>query len=140
MSAHILNISIVTPATTAYSGTALAVSVPGAQSPFQILFDHAPIISALDIGVLKIEDEQNHITFFAAKEGFVEVLKNTVSIVVYELVEAKDVNTETAEADLAAAKSIADTHPDRHERDNARKSIHWAEARLRANRLQLELA
>ncbi|CAN5486183.1 ATP synthase F1 subunit epsilon [soil metagenome] len=140
MSAHILNLSIVTPATTAFSGTVLAVSVPGSQSPFQILYNHAPIISALDTGVMKVEDEHNHVTFFASKEGFVEVLKNTVSIVVYELVEAKNVNVDVAESDLAEARSIADTHPDRHERDNARKSMHWAEARLRAAKLQSELA
>lgn len=140
MSSHILNVSIVTPATTAYSGTALAVSVPGTQSPFQILYNHAPIISSLDIGVLKVEDEHNRITYFAAKEGFVEVLKNTVSIVVYELMEAASVNVGTAEADLAEARSVADTHPDRHERERARKIMHWAEARLRAARLQRELA
>ncbi|RPI66540.1 MAG: hypothetical protein EHM43_11245, partial [Ignavibacteriae bacterium] len=62
---HTLNVSIVTPQSTAFEGKALAVSVPGTQSPFQVLYNHAPIISSLDIGIVKIEDlwhGQNTIT------------------------------------------------------------------------------
>jgi F-type H+-transporting ATPase subunit epsilon len=75
MSEHVLNVSIVTPQATAFEGTALAVSVPGSQSPFQVLYNHAPIISSLDIGVVKIEDEKNNVTYYASREGFVEVMK-----------------------------------------------------------------
>ena len=79
---HILKVSIVTPAAPAFEGAALAVTVPGSNSPFQVLYNHAPIISSLEIGVVKIEDPANKGVVFAAQEGFVEVLRNNVNIVV----------------------------------------------------------
>ncbi|NQW29112.1 MAG: ATP synthase F1 subunit epsilon [Ignavibacteria bacterium] len=135
MSAHLLSISIVTPQTTAFEGTALAVSVPGSYGPFQILNSHAPIISSLDAGVVKIEDENNVVTYFATKEGFVEVLKNNVNIVVEELVNANSIDVLDAETELKKAKQLADGAGSKHEKDRARNDVHWAEARIRAANL-----
>lgn len=136
---HVIHLSIVTPQTTAYAGDILAVAVPGSKAPFQILFNHAPIISSLDIGTLKVEDTKNVVTYYASKEGFVEVLKNKVSIIVNELVSSHDVDTAAAEADLQAARRRSES-PERAQREQARKDITWAEARLRAVRLQREHA
>lgn len=130
-----LHVSIVTPQTTAFDGSALAVSVPGSQSPFQVLYNHAPIISSLDVGIIKIQDPANTITYFASREGFVEVLHNNVNIVVNELVEASMIDRAKAEADLVAARENADAHHDRTARELARKDLHWAEARIRAAKL-----
>ncbi|MBC8124898.1 MAG: ATP synthase F1 subunit epsilon [Candidatus Kapabacteria bacterium] len=140
MADHLLSVSIVTPRTTAFVGTAVAVSVPGSQSPFQVLYNHAPIISSLDIGVLKIQDEANNVSFFATREGFVEVLKNVVNIVVQDIQPASEVDEVRAQNDLEVAKQKADSDPDRAARDVAHKERHWAEARLRAARLQKETA
>lgn len=140
MSEHILNVSIVTPHSKAFEGAALSVSVPGSQSPFQVLVNHAPIISSLDIGVLKIEDDKNYVSFFAIREGFVEVLHNTVTIVVQDLIAAKDIDVAKAEVDLEDAHTRADSAPDRSMREIARKDVHWAEARLRSARLAKERA
>lgn len=135
MSDHVLNVSIVTPQETAFEGAALAVSVPGSHSPFQILYNHAPIISSLDVGVVKIEDDANNVTFYASREGFVEVMKNSVNIVVQELVPGTAIDRAQAEQDLADARSQADTHPDRSLREVLRREVHWAEARIRAAKL-----
>jgi F-type H+-transporting ATPase subunit epsilon len=135
MSEHVLNVSIVTPQATAFEGTALAVSVPGSQSPFQVLYNHAPIISSLDIGVVKIEDEKNNVTYYASREGFVEVMKNTVNIVVQELVPAASINLANAEQQLTSARAEADAHPDRAHREVLRREVHWAEAQIRAAKL-----
>lgn len=136
MSEHVLNVSIVTPQATAFEGSALAVSVPGSHSPFQVLYNHAPIISSLDIGVVKIEDEKNNVTYYASREGFVEVMKNTVNIVVQELVPATSINIEQAEEQLSSARAEADSHPDRTQREVLRREVHWAEARIRAAKLE----
>ncbi|MEY2718962.1 MAG: hypothetical protein RLZZ273_328 [Bacteroidota bacterium] len=131
-----LSVSIVTPRETAYEGKALAVSVPGSHSPFQVLYNHAPIISSLDIGVVIIEDDNNNVSYYAAREGFIEVLKNNVNIVVQELLPATQINAEDAEADLASARES--DNGDRARREQARQDIHWAEARMRASRLHQE--
>jgi len=132
-----LSISIVTPSETAFEGKALSVAVPGSHSPFQVWYDHAPIISSLGIGVVKIEDEHNNVSFYASREGFIEVLKNNVNIVVQELLPAMNISPEQAEADLEHARSVANGEG-RHLKEQARADIHWAEARIRASKLQRE--
>jgi F-type H+-transporting ATPase subunit epsilon len=138
MADRILSISIVTPSQTAFEGKALSVAVPGTYSPFQVWYNHAPIISSLDIGVMKIEDENHNVTYYAAREGFIEVLKNNVNIVVQELLPAIEINAEDAEQDLVRARSSESA--DRQSRDQSRNEIHWAETRLRASKLQRESA
>ncbi len=138
MTDHLLSISIVTPQSTAYEGQALAVSVPGSYGPFQILFNHAPIISSLDSGVVKIQDAQNAVTYFAAKEGFVEVLRNNVNIVVEELLKADLIDVEQAEREVEASRGVANASDVKHEKDKAKQELHWAEAKIRAARLYSE--
>lgn len=78
----LLKVDIVTPQKTIYSGMAASVSVPGRKSPFQVLFNHAPIVSTLDDGIIKIVDENGKTLRFNSRNGFVEVRTNTVSILV----------------------------------------------------------
>lgn len=138
MADHILSVSIVTPRETAYEGKALAVSVPGAHSPFQILYNHAPIISSLESGVIRIEDEHNHISYFASREGFVEVLKNNVNIIVQELVPASSIDAEAAENEYTSQHAASNTGHDRFARETARTAASWAAARMRAARMMRE--
>ena len=53
----LLQVEIVTPQRVIFSGTAQSVTVPGSKSPFQVLFNHAPIVSSLDCGLTKLIDE-----------------------------------------------------------------------------------
>jgi F-type H+-transporting ATPase subunit epsilon len=134
MADRTLTISIVTPQETAFEGKGLAVSVPGAHSPFQVLYNHAPIISSLEPGVIKIEDENNHVLVFAAREGFVEVLKNNVNIIVQELVPATSIDLAAVEAEYDEAHAASSTGSDRGARDTARGVADWAATRVRAAR------
>lgn len=131
MSDHFLRVNIVTPQQTAFEGEALAVTVPGSKSAFQVLYNHAPIISSLDVGVLKVQDQTNNVRIFASKEGFIEVLKNQVSIVVNEIIDAVEIDLAKAQADLERAKN-SHSNGDRLERVRAKSEQRWAEARLSA--------
>jgi len=135
---HTLHVSIVTPEVTAFEGDALAVSVPGSKSPFQVLYNHAPIISSLDIGIIKLESPSNAILVFAAKEGFVEVLKNTVNIVVGELLPANTIDESEAEEMVTKAREAYNESHGRHDRKAALDALHWAEAQYRAAKLERE--
>ncbi len=135
MADHVLSVNIVTPRSTAFEGKALAVSVPGSKSPFQVLFNHAPIISSLDPGVVKIEDDKNHIAYFASREGFIEVNHNLVSIVVQDLVPAESIELAAAEAEVATIRSRAEAETNRHTREAMRLELHWAEAKVRAAKM-----
>ena len=72
-----LKLKIVSPERVEFEGEVESVKVPGTQGNFEILKDHAPIISTLQKGVVEYGGQQ-----LAILGGFVEVQKNQVSICV----------------------------------------------------------
>ena len=76
-----LNLRIVSPEEIAYNGEAESVKVPGLLGSFEILTNHAPIISALQKGVVEyVNSDGRH--QLNINGGFVEVQKNHVSLCV----------------------------------------------------------
>lgn len=61
-----------------------SVKVPGLSGQFEILNNHAPIVSALGEGDIRIISSSGEITNFGIARGFVEVLNNEVSLLVQE--------------------------------------------------------
>lgn len=79
-----LNVVILTPEREIFSGDAQAVFVPGTSGEFEILSGHAPIVSSLSEGSIKLIGTGGEKEIFSIKKGFVEVLNNTVSLLVQE--------------------------------------------------------
>ena len=78
-----MNLEILTPEKKLYSGEVYGVQMPGISGSFEVLDKHAPLVSALKAGRLKVlKDEQNHVTNFEIQGGFVEVLNNKVIVLV----------------------------------------------------------
>jgi F-type H+-transporting ATPase subunit epsilon len=78
-----MNLEILTPEKKLYSGEVYGVQMPGISGSFEVLDKHAPLISALKPGRIKVlKDRQNHTAFFEIKGGFVEVLNNKVTVLV----------------------------------------------------------
>ena len=116
----LLDVEIITPQKVIHKGKAISVSVPGSKSPFQILYNHAPIVSALDMGIIKLIDEQNNPVIFASNSGFIEVRKNYISI----LVEAAD-NAASLEANLIDEQmKNAESDLESASKDEAEKYMH----------------
>ena len=72
-------LEIITPDKKIYSGEVTSVSVPGADGRFQMLQNHAPIISTLLNGKVKVKDKEG-VKEFDVKGGVVENLKNKIII------------------------------------------------------------
>jgi len=74
-----MTLNILTPDKLVYEGTVTAVTVPGVSGSFQILKDHAPIISTLADGdvIIKVNNQEETI---GIKGGVVEVLDNKIII------------------------------------------------------------
>ena len=56
------------------------VQVPGSKGSFQILKNHAPIISTLDEGVIRIIDPKGGVQFFEVDGGVIEVKNNKIIV------------------------------------------------------------
>lgn len=76
-----LSLTIVSPEGTLFDGKVMSVQVPGVLGRFEILENHAPIISSLTSGdiVYKTKSESSSL---GIKNGFVEVQNNKVMICV----------------------------------------------------------
>jgi F-type H+-transporting ATPase subunit epsilon len=72
-------LEIITPDKKVFSGEVISVMVPGAKGQFQVLKNHAPIISTLINGKVKVKSASGNQTF-DVKGGVVEVLKNKVIV------------------------------------------------------------
>ena len=78
-----MNLEILTPERKLYSGEVYGVQMPGISGKFEVLEKHAPLVSALKAGRIKVlKDKQNHFSFFDIQGGFVEVLANKVTVLV----------------------------------------------------------
>jgi len=77
-----MNLLVLTPDKEIFSGEIESVKVPGVNGQFEILKDHAPIVSALGDGEVRILGEKGNKTIFAIEKGFIEVLNNEVSLLV----------------------------------------------------------
>ena len=75
-----MKIEIITPDKTVFSGEADVVQLPGKDGSFEILNNHAPIISVLQKGKIKIVDSEKKEAFFEVNGGVIEVIKNKVLI------------------------------------------------------------
>lgn len=76
-----MKVIIVSPENTVYQGEATSITLPGASGEFEVLDNHAPIISSLQAGNITIKDSDGEKTI-GVLSGFVEVANNEVSICV----------------------------------------------------------
>lgn len=77
-----MTLEILTPDKKIFSGEVYGVQLPGISGMFEVLDKHAPIVSALKEGKLKILKEKNTSTQYNIQGGFVEVLDNKASVLV----------------------------------------------------------
>lgn len=75
-------LEILTPEKKLYSGEVYGVQLPGISGLFEILDKHAPLVSALGKGNLKILKDKKEVEKYSIQSGFVEVLNNKVTVLV----------------------------------------------------------
>ncbi|MBK7570614.1 MAG: ATP synthase F1 subunit epsilon [Bacteroidetes bacterium] len=74
-----MHLELITPDKKVFSGEVSSVSVPGTTGRFEMLNNHAPIISTLLNGKVKVKDKEG-VKTFDVKGGVVENLNNKIII------------------------------------------------------------
>ena len=77
-----MTLEILTPERKIFSGEVYGVQLPGIDGLFEVLDKHAPIVSALKAGKLKILKDKNSTVSYSIQSGFAEVLNNRTSVLV----------------------------------------------------------
>jgi F-type H+-transporting ATPase subunit epsilon len=73
-----MKLEVVTPDKKVFDGEIKSVRVPGKKGSFQVLKDHAPIVSTLDSGLVIIVDEEEKETIIEIDGGMIEVKANNI--------------------------------------------------------------
>ena len=73
-------LEIIEPDNQLYSGEVDLVQFPGSKGSFQILRNHAAIISTLDPGQIKIVDQKGATSFFDVDGGVIEAKNNKIIV------------------------------------------------------------
>ncbi len=75
-----MNLEIVTPDSKVYQGEITSIALPGIDGSFQILNNHAPIVSALGTGKMTVVDFENKTQEYVISGGVVEMNNNKVIV------------------------------------------------------------
>lgn len=94
--AQTFELDIRTPEGLAWQGNARIVTLPGRQGKFQVLVNHAPLLTELEVGEILILDENGKEIRFASSGGFAEVRLNSVTVLSETIEEGAAIDTERA--------------------------------------------
>jgi len=75
-----MQLEIITPIKNLYSDKITLVKLPGVKGSFEILKSHAPIVSSLEKGTIKIIDEKKQTIFFSISGGVVECKSDVIVV------------------------------------------------------------
>lgn len=100
-----IHAQVLTPEGAKFEGDILGITVPGASGSFEMLYNHAPIVSALDPGKVEIRMQDGTELVYAVSGGFVEMNDNDVTLLAELATEPENIDVKQAESDLNEAKA-----------------------------------
>ncbi len=75
-----LHLSIISPTQSLFDGAAAMVEIPGAEGDFAVLPQHAPVLSSLREGVIKVHGADKSVQSFDVTNGYVDMADNNCTI------------------------------------------------------------
>lgn len=101
------NVRVITPDKVVWDADVEELILPSSTGQLGILKDHAPLLTALDIGVMRLKSETGW-NSIVLMEGFSEVEANKVTILCNEAVEASSIDLKTAQDSLEKITLLID--------------------------------
>lgn len=106
--AKTFHVEIVTPQGMVLQDDVESVTLPGAVSPFQVLVNHAPILSELETGDIRVVDARGHEGHYATSGGFAEMKANVLTVIAETVEPAEKIDV--ARARSARSRAVERIH------------------------------
>jgi F-type H+-transporting ATPase subunit epsilon len=104
---------LVSPDKVLFSGEAQAVLVPGTEGDFQVLSDHAPVMTSVRPGVVGIDDAQGRHRRVFVRGGFADASKNGLILLAETAIPFEDLNADALQQEIKnAEEDVADASDD----------------------------
>lgn len=126
-----INIRIIAPDRTVWDADAEEVILPSSTGQLGILTGHIPLLTALDIGVMRVRVDKDWIPIVLLG-GFAEVENDIITILVNGVEEASEIDLEEAENNLEEANLMLAHAETKKEKIEATQNIRKARARVQA--------
>ena len=129
-----LNLKVIAPDRTVWEDKVEEIVLPSTTGQLGILSGHAPLLTAIDIGVMRVRPGKEW-QAIALMGGFAEVENNEVKVLVNSAEMGANIDLETARSELQSAQSkfeAADKGDDRLEKNRASQALRKARARFQA--------
>ena len=126
-----LNVRVITPDKVVWDAMAEELILPSSTGQVGILTDHAPLLTALDIGVMRLKSDNNW-TSIVLMEGFAEVEDNKVTILCNGAEEGSSIDLKTAQEEVEKVSLLVDEATTKKEKIEATIELRKAKARLQA--------
>ena len=126
-----LKIRVIAPDRTVWNAEAEEVILPSSTGQLGILTGHIPLLTALDIGVMRVRVQKEWIPIVLLG-GFAEVENNVITILVNGAEEGSKINIEKAQINLQKAISMLAEAETSKEKIEATQKIRKARARVQA--------
>nr|YP_009394764.1 ATP synthase CF1 subunit epsilon [Polysiphonia elongata]ARW63326.1 ATP synthase CF1 subunit epsilon [Polysiphonia elongata] len=126
-----LNIRVIAPDKIVWDAEAEEIILPSSTGQLGILTGHIPLLTALDIGVMRvrIDKEWKPIILLG---GFAEIKDNDITILVNGAEEVEDISLEDAKNKLENATQVLEEAETSKEKIEATQKLRKAKARLQA--------
>jgi len=102
-----LNVRVITPDRVVWDANVEELILPSSTGQLGILTDHAPLLTALDIGVMRLKADAGW-TSIVLMEGFAEVEENKVTILCNGAEEASSIDVKSAQDELERVSVLVD--------------------------------
>lgn len=126
-----LKIKVIAPDKTVWDAEAEEIILPSSTGQLGILSGHAPLLTALDIGVMRVRLQKNW-TLIVLLGGFAEVENDIITILVNGAEEAENIDLEIAQNSLEEALSQLETAQSNRKKIEAAQNLRRSRARVQA--------
>lgn len=126
-----IDICVIAPDGTTWDATAEEIILPSSTGQLGILSGHAPLLTAIDIGVMRVRIGKNW-TPIILMGGFAEIEDNKLTIVVNGIEETSQLNLDQAKANLEKALELLEQAESNKQKIELTQNVRKARARVQA--------
>ena len=126
-----LNVRVITPDKVVWDADSEELILPSSTGKLGILTDHAPLLTALDIGVMRLKTGTEW-TSIVLMEGFAEVENNKVTVLCNGAEEASTIDAAKAQSNLEKMTSLVEEATTKKEKIEATIELRKCKARIQA--------
>ena len=131
--ASTIKLEVVTPERPVFDEEIRMVVAPAIDGDIGILPGHTPLVTGLEIGVLKVEKEGEETRYISISEGFMEVQPEQINVVVRTAELEEEIDVERAKSAKERAKDrLERAHQERIDAARARAALERAASRINA--------